>query len=147
VKWVTRARPKVDRVACPWLIKKFIDPEAEIIFVPVDQIAKVEQEKGAISFDAPNARFGHTADKCTFEVLVEHYTLTDPALPELGRIVHGADVPRDISIAPEAAGLKAVAEGFNLMEPDDHRILELEFHVYDALYTWCAGRAKKKGEA
>jgi hypothetical protein len=143
MKWVTRVCPKVDRVACPWLIRKFIDPEAEIIFVSTDQIAKVEQETGAISFDAPKARFGHTDGKCTFEVLVENYKLSDPALAELGRIVHGADVPKDISIALEAAGLKAVAEGFNLMVENDHRLLELEFPAYDALYTWCSYRVKQ----
>lgn len=143
MKWVTRARPKVDRVACPWLIRKFIDAEAEFIFVPADQIPKVEQETGAISFDAPHARFSHTGGKCTFEVLVEHYKIDDPALVELGHIVHGADVPADLGISPEAAGLKAIAEGFNLMVADDHHILELEFPVYDALYVWCQNQVKE----
>ena len=137
MKWVTRERPKTDRIACPWLIRRFIDPEAEFLYVPADKVLEVAQDEGALSYDAPGARFTHRDRLCSFEVLVEEYELDDPALHLLARIVHGADVAEDLDATPQSAGLKAVAEGFSYAEPDDHRQLELELPIYDALYAWC----------
>jgi hypothetical protein len=140
MKWVTRARPKVDRVACPWLIRKWIDPEAEFLFVPTERVLAVADQENALSFDAPGARFDHQDGRCTFEVLLRHYAIDDPALADLARIVHGADVTGEEDYTPESRGLKAIAEGFQLTYPDDHEILAREFSVYDALYTWCRAR-------
>ncbi|MDR7517985.1 MAG: chromate resistance protein [Armatimonadota bacterium] len=137
MKWVTRERVKVDRVACPWLIKHFIDPDAEFLFVPSDQVTDVARRTGAIPYDVEGAELGHVEGRCSFESLILKYGLTDPALDYLAKIVHGADT-KDTDIVPEAAGLKAVALGFSLLYPDDdHRILAEEFRVYDALYAWC----------
>jgi hypothetical protein len=137
MKWVTRERPMTDRIACPWLIRRFIDPEAEFLYVPADKVLEVAEDEGALSYDAPGARYTHRDGLCSFEVLVEEYELDDPALHLLARIVHGADVAEDVDATPQSAGLKAVAEGFSYAEPDDHRQLELELPVYDALYAWC----------
>jgi hypothetical protein len=137
VKWVTRERPKTDRVACPWLIGNFIDSDAEFLYVPADQVLEVAEREGAISYDAPGASHTHRDGLCTFEVLLEDFDLTDPALARLGRIVHGADIADDRDATPESRGLLAVAEGFYLLELDDHRQLELSLPVYDALYAWC----------
>ena len=137
MKWVTRERPKTDRIACPWLIRRFIDPDAEFLYVPADKVLEVAEDEGALSYDAPRARFTHRDGLCPFEVLVEEYELDDPALHLIARIVHGADVAEDVDATPQSAGLKAVAEGFSYAEPDDHRQLELELPVYDALYAWC----------
>jgi hypothetical protein len=137
VKWVTRERPKTDRIACPWLIANFIDPDAEFLYVRADEVLAVAEREGAISYDAPDARHTHRDGLCTFEVLLEDFALTDPALARLGRIVHGADIADDRDATPESRGLLAVAEGFYLLELDDHRQLELSLPVYDALYAWC----------
>jgi hypothetical protein len=137
VKWVTRERPKTDRIACPWLIANFIDPDAEFLYVPADEVLAVAEREGAISYDAPDAPHTHRDGLCTFEVLLEDFALTDPALARLGRIVHGADIADDRDATPESRGLLAVAEGFYLLELDDHRQLELSLPVYDALYAWC----------
>lgn len=137
MKWVTRAGAKTDRVACPWLIKKFIDPDAEFLFVPKDQVLDVARREGRKSFDSPGADYTHRGNMCSFEVLIEEYRLDDRALLELAKIVHGADINADVHIVPEAAGLKAIAEGFYLSCPDDHEKLRLEFPLYDALYAWC----------
>lgn len=137
MKWVTRAGAKSDRVACPWLIRKFIDPEAEFQFVPADQVVILAREQGAKSFDAPGADYTHRDGKCSFEVLVDEFRIGDPAIALLSRIVHGADIPADLSCTSQSAGLLAIAEGFALVCPDDPRKLELEFPVYDALYAWC----------
>jgi hypothetical protein len=138
MKWVTRARPKTDRIACPWLIKKFIDPEAEILYVDPERVLEVAEREGAHSFDAPEARYTHRDGKCTFEVLIEEYGLEgDPALVRLARIVHGADIAGDEDATPQSAGLKAIAEGFSAAVPDDQRLLQIEMPVYDALYEWC----------
>lgn len=137
MKWVTRAGAKTDRVACPWLIKKFIDPEAQFVFVPKDQVLGVARREGGKSFDSPGADYTHRGNMCSFEVLIEEYRLDDRALLELAKIVHGADIDADVHIVPEAAGLKAIAEGFYLSCPDDHKKLRLEFPLYDALYAWC----------
>lgn len=138
MKWITRERVKVDRVACPWLIKKFVDPVAEFLFVPADQVAAVAAREGAIPFDVPNVELGHHHGHCSFEAIVATYRLTDPAIQLLAEIVHGADVEQDLFRRPEAAGLKAIAEGFrHLGCKDDHEILAKEFVVYDALYAYC----------
>jgi hypothetical protein len=137
VQWVTRERPKTDRIACPWLIRKFIDPDAEMVYVPRDQVLSYAAEKGARSFDAPGAEFTHRDGKCTFEVLVEEFSIDDPAVARLARIVHGADISGELDAAPQSAGLLAIAEGFGRVEQDDLRLLALELPVYDALYEWC----------
>jgi hypothetical protein len=141
MKWVTRAGAKTDRIACPWLIRKFIDPDAEILFVPADQVLIVAREQGAKSFDAPGADYTHRDGKCSFEVLAEEFRINDPGISLLARIVHGADIPADLGCTPQSAGLLAVADGFAIICPDDHRKLELEFPVYDALYAWCQRHA------
>ena len=137
MKWVTRERPKTDRIACPWLIKNFIDPEPEFLYVPADQVLAVAAREGAHSYDAPGAELTHRDGLCSFEVLLAEYGIADPALHLLARIVHGADIPEDLSATPQSAGLKAIAEGFALLELEDLRQLELELPLYDALYAWC----------
>jgi hypothetical protein len=137
VKWVTRERPKTDRIACPWLIRNFIDPDAEFLYVSAGDVLAVADREGALSYDARGARYDHRDGLCTFEVLVEEFEIDDPALARLARIVHGADVADDRDATPESRGLLAVAEGFHLLDLDDHRQLELSLPVYDALYAWC----------
>jgi hypothetical protein len=138
VKWVTRARPKTDRVACPWLIRRFIDPDAEILYVPAAAVLSVADDQDAASFDAPGARFDHRDGKCTFEVLIDEYDLAgDPALQRLARIVHAADIDSELHTDPAGPGLLAVGLGGLDVEPDDHRLLERASFVYDALYAWC----------
>lgn len=147
MKWITRERVKVDRVACPWLIRKFIDQDAEFIFVPPQDVAGLAARDGAIPFDVPDVELGHHDGKCTFEAIVEKYQITDPAVLLLAKIVHGADVQQDLYRLPEAPGLKAVAEGFgHLGLKDDPAILDAEFIVYDALYAYCQN-ALAKGAA
>jgi len=142
MKWITRERVKVDRVACPWLIKKFIDPKAEFLFVPPDQVLDIAEREGATPFDIPDAELGHHDGKCSFEAIVSKYAIADPAIALLARIVHGADVSEDLYGQPEAPGLKAIAEGFQQIGlKDDHEILALEFPVYDALYVYCQAKA------
>ena len=142
MKWVTREHVKVDRVACPWLIRRFIDPQAEFLFVPPDQVLEIARRESATSFDAQGARYEHRGGKCTFEVLVEDYKLTVLGLAELSRIVHGADVAGDENVTPESAGLKAIAEGFGLAYATDVEVLEKEFPLYDALFAWCKDRVQ-----
>jgi hypothetical protein len=139
MKWVTREHPKTDRIACPWLIRNFIDPEAEILYVPRDQVMAVADREGAISFDAPGARYTHRDGLCSFEVLVEDYKIDDPAVRLMARVVHGADVSEDVDATPQSAGLVAIADGFSMLGLTDDRQLELELPVYDALYAWCQG--------
>ena len=138
MKWITRERVKVDRVACPWLIKKFVDPQAEFIFVPADCVNDEAKHRGAIPFDVEGVELGHHEGKCSFEAVIEKYRITDPTIQLIAKIVHGADVQDDLYGRPEAAGLKAIAEGFrHLGFKDDHEILAHEFIVYDALYEYC----------
>ena len=137
MKWITRERPKTDRIACPWLIKNFIDPQAEFVYVPADEVLAAAEREGGHSYDAPGATYTHRDGLCSFEVLLEEYELDDPALQLLARIVHGADVSEDRDATPQSRGLLAVAEGFYLLELGDHRQLELSLPVYDALYAWC----------
>ena len=139
MKWVTRARPKTDRIACPWLIRKFIDPDAEILYVPTDQVLTVAAREQAHGFDTPGAEYDHRGNKCTFEVLIDDYHLdSDPALVRLARIVHAADIASEIDPDPFAPALLALAFGGLDVETDDHQLLERASFVYDALYAWCA---------
>jgi len=139
MKWVTRARPKTDRIACPWLIRRFIDTDAEILYVSEDEVLTVAEREGAASFDAPGALYGHRDNKCTFEVLIEDHNLgDDSALVRLARIVHAADIESELSTDPAAPGLVAIGLGGLDVEADDHRLLERATFVYDALYAWCA---------
>lgn len=138
MKWVTREHPKTDRIACPWLILNYIDPDAEFLYVPPAEVLEVAARESALSFDAPGATYTHRDGRCSFEVLVDEYRIEDPAVALLARIVHGADVAEDRDATPESRGLLAVAEGFHLLIPDDdHRQLQTELPVYDALYAWC----------
>jgi hypothetical protein len=139
MKWVTRENANVDRIACPWLIKRFIDPQAEFLFVSRDQVLETAEREMAHSYDAPGAQYTHRDGKCSFDVLVEEFNLTgDPALVRLARIVHAADISQDRDTSPEGRGLSAIAHGFALLHgTDDHKKLELETPVYDALYAWC----------
>jgi len=136
VKWVTRSHVHVDRVACPWLISRFIDSEAEFTFVPTSRIEEVTSETGAIPFDAPGVELGHHEDRCSFESILLKYGLKDPGLLRLAKIVHGADMD-DLASDPVAAGLEAIASGYSLRFPDDQENLTYQFEVYDALYAWC----------
>jgi len=136
MKWVTRARPKVDRVACPWLIKKFVDPQAEFLYVPPEQVMEVAKREDAIPFDVPNVELGHHGPQCSFDAIIKKYKLTDPALQRLAPIVRGADTDAK-DLTPESRGLEAIAEGFRLVYRDDHELLERESSVYDALYAFC----------
>lgn len=142
MRWVTRENANVDRIACPWLIKKFIDHEAEFLFVGRDDVLAVARREGAHSYDAPGADYTHRDGKCSFDVLVEEFDLTgDPALVRLAQIVHAADVDEDIDSSPEGRGLSAIAHGFALLHAtDDHRKIELETPMYDALYAWCGSQ-------
>ncbi|HYU17470.1 MAG TPA: chromate resistance protein ChrB domain-containing protein [Chloroflexota bacterium] len=136
MKWVTRERPKVDRVACPWLIKRFVDPVAEILYAPADQVLAVAEREGAIPFDVPGVELGHHGSECSFDAIIKKYGLTDPALQRLATIVRGADTAAK-DLAPESRGLEAIAEGFRLACADDQEQLERELPVYDALYAYC----------
>jgi hypothetical protein len=142
MKWVTRERPKTDRIACPWLIRNFIDAEAEFLYVPAADVLAVAAQEGARSYDAPGADYTHRDGLCSFEVLVDEYVIDDAAVRLLARIVHGADVAEDRDATPESRGLLAVAEGFHLLGLDDHRQLELALPVYDALYAWCRNQVE-----
>ncbi len=136
MKWVTRERPKVDRVACPWLIRRFVDPAAEFLFVPADQVMQVAEREPAIPYDVPNVELGHHGPRCSFDAILDRYGLQDPGLRRLALIVRGADTA-DKDLAPESRGLEAIARGFGLVYPDDHEQLAAELPVYDALYAWC----------
>ena len=138
MKWVTRKNANVDRIACPWLIRRFVDPDAEFLFVPGDEVMAAAEREGAIPFDVKGVELGHVDGRCSFESIVLKYDLKDPALGHLARIVHGADVSEDRAIVPEAAGLYAAAHGFALLHgEDDHEKIRLETPLYDALYRWC----------
>jgi hypothetical protein len=137
MKWITRARPKTDRLACPWLIRRFIDPDADILYVRADQVLTVAEHEQAHSFDAPGAEFTHQGNKCSFEVLVDHFGLgSDPAIVRLASIVHAADIDTELHTDPAGPGLLAIGLGGLDVEADDHRLLERASFVYDALYAW-----------
>ena len=144
MKWVTRSHVHVDRVACPWLITRFIDNEAEFLFVPKGEIDRVVKESGAIPFDAPGVELGHHEERCSFESIMLKYDLKEPGLVRLAQIVHAADVAEDIDKYPIARGLEAVALGYSLRYPEDMENLEHQFEVYDGLYAWCRLQVAKK---
>ena len=142
MKWVTRARPKTDRVACPWLIRRFIDPDAQILYVPEQDVLGVAHDHQAHSFDAPGAEFDHRDGRCTFEVLIDHFGLDrDPALVRLAAIVLAADIDTELHTDPLGPGLLAIGLGGLEVEANDHRLLERASFVYDALYAWSAQQA------
>jgi hypothetical protein len=144
MKWITREKVKVDRVACPWLIKTFVDSQAEFLFVPADQVAEVARRENAIPYDVANVELGHHGKECSFEAILKKYNLTaNPALLLLGKIVNGADTDNTLWNRPEGPGLEAIAEGFrHLGFKNDHEILSHEFIVYDALYAYCQHAVK-----
>ena len=137
MKWVTRERPKIDRIACPWLIRRFVEPGAEFLYVPADRVFAVAAETGATPYDIPGAEpFAHDGELCSFDAFLGHYELRDPALHRLALIVRGADTARH-DLAPQASGLHAISLGLSANIPDDHAMLEQGMVLYDALYTWC----------
>ncbi len=137
MRWITRSHVHVDRVACPWLIRRFVDSAAEFIFVPRSEVQKVAEEIGATPFDVSGVELGHHDGKCSFEAILAKYGLTDPALVRLARIVHAADVAEDLKTDDIAPGLEAIASGFGLILADDQANIEAQLRVYDALYAWC----------
>jgi hypothetical protein len=137
MKWITRSHVHVDRVACPWLITRFIDSQAEFLFVPASQVEQVAKETGAIPFDTPGVELGHHEGRCSFEAIILKYGLKEPGLLRLAKIVHAADVSQDLDTDPLARGLEAIASGFSLRFPEDEENLDHQFDVYDALYAWC----------
>ena len=143
MKWVTRSHVHVDRVACPWLITRFIDSEAEFLFVPASEIERAAKDNGAIPFDAPGVVLGHHEGRCSFETLILKYELKEPGLLRLAKIVHAADVSQDIDSDPIGRGLEAIASGYSQRFPEDHENLAHQFEVYDALYAWCRLQAAR----
>ena len=144
MKWVTRKNANVDRVACPWLIKRFVDDKAQFLYVPADEVMATAEREGAIPYDVQNVELGHVDGRCSFESIIVKYGLKDAALDRLARIVHGADVAADRDVTPESAGLYAIAHGFALIHGEgDHRKIELETPMYDALYAWCQKEVEK----
>ena len=141
MEWVTREHPHTDRIACPWLVRRFIDSAAVITYVPRDEVLPYADRTGAISFDAPGARYTHRDGLCSFEVIVEEHGLSDdPALALVAKVVHGADVSEDADATPESRGLEAIARGFMDLDLTDLEQLEAEMPVYDALYAWAKGQ-------
>jgi hypothetical protein len=144
MKWVTRKQVRVNRVATAWLIQRFVDKEAEFIFVEPSEVVEVERAQGAIGFDAPGARYTHDKGITSFEQIIQEYSLTDPALIELARIVHAADIAGALNEAPEGAGLRAISHGFPFVTKDDYETLEKGFFLYDSLYAYL--KARKEGQ-
>lgn len=136
MKWITRSHVHVDRVACPWMITRFIDSEAEFLFVPKSMVRELAEKEGAIPFDTPGTKLTHRDDLCSFDVIIKEYELTDKALLRMAKIINAADTNR-LEADPLAAGLEAIAVGYSLRFPDDLENLENQFEVYDALYAWC----------
>ena len=136
MKWITRSHVHVDRVACPWLISRFVDSDAEFLFVPKSQVLEVAKRENAIPFDIPDVELGHHGEGCSFDAIISKYGLTDKALLRMAKIVNAADTDR-LSADPLAAGLEAIATGYSLRYPDDQENLAHQFEVYDAVYAWC----------
>jgi hypothetical protein len=136
MKWVTRERPKIDRIACPWLIARFIDKSPEFLYVPADEVIRVAHETSAIPYDIPGVELSHDGELCSFDTFLKKYQLTDPALHQLAVIVRGADTAR-LDLAPQAPGLMALSLGLSRVFPDDHEMLRHGMVMYDALYAWC----------
>jgi len=137
MKWITRERPKIDRIACPWLILRYIEPEAEFLYVPADRVLTVAQETGAIPYDVPDVELSHLGERCSFDAFIAKYQLTDPGLQRLAIIVRGADTSR-LDLAPQCPGLYAISLGLSATIPNDHEMLRHGLILYDALYAWCA---------
>ncbi|MSQ54949.1 MAG: sulfurtransferase [Betaproteobacteria bacterium] len=135
-RWVTRERPKIDRIACPWLVARFVDPEAEFLYVPTPEVKRVAQERDAVPYDIPDVEFSHVGDLCSFDAFLSFYRLKDPALDELATIVRGADTGQ-LDLAPQSAGLAAISLGLSRTFADDHEMLKHGMVMYDALYRWC----------
>lgn len=135
MKWITRERPKIDRIACPWLVKRFVDKDAEFLYVPTDQVLKRAKELNAIPFDIPNVEYSHVEEYCTFDAIVKKHQLTDPALLQIAVIVRGADTAR-FDLAPQSAGLWAISAGLSHNISDDQEMLRVGIKLYDALYSW-----------
>ena len=136
MKWITRERPKIDRIACPWLIARFIDKQPEFLFVPTGDVLRVAGETGAVPYDIPGVDLSHVGEECSFDTFLKKYDLTDPALQDLAVIVRGADTDR-LGLAPQCAGLLAISLGLSHNFTDDHKMLEHGLVMYDALYAWC----------
>ena len=135
MKWITRERPKIDRIACPWLIKNFIDKDAQFLFVPTEQVLPMSKKIDAIPYDIPNAEYSHDEEFCTFDILVKKYRLEDPSLQVMARIIRGADTDR-FDLAPQSAGLWAISSGLSYNFKNDLEMLEAGMKIYDALYSW-----------
>ncbi len=135
-RWVTRERPKIDRIACPWLIARFVDPQAEFLYVPSKQVLDAAKQRDAVPYDIPDIHFSHEGERCSFDAFLKHYRLSDPALAELAVIVRGADTAH-LELAPQAPGLAAISLGLSRNFQDDHEMLSHGMVMYDALYTWC----------
>lgn len=144
MRWVTRARPKIDRLACPWLVARFVDSEAEFLFVPADRVAAVAAETGAIPYDVPGVELTHVGELCSFDAFLAKYGLDDSALAQLALIVRAADTDQ-LGLAPEAAGLLAISVGLGRLYADDHEVLARAMGLYDALYAWCRGDRERHG--
>lgn len=140
MKWITRSHVHVDRVACPWLIHRFIDNQAEFLFVPASVLMETSRKEGAIPFDAPGVELGHQAGRCSFESIIEKYQLKDPALLRMAKIIHAADIRDDLDADPIARGLEAIAVGFSIRYPSDEENLAHQFEVYNSLYAWCRSK-------
>jgi len=136
MRWITRERPKIDRIACPWLIRRFIDQEPEFLFVPADKVFEVAKQTGAIPYDIPVAELSHVGELCSFDAFLSRYELGDPALQHLATIVRGADTGRP-ELTPQSPGLLAISLGLSHCHPDDHEMLRHGMVLYDALYAWC----------
>lgn len=136
MKWVTREHPKIDRIACPWLIARFIDKEPEFLYVPTPEVLKVAEQTGAIPYDIPGVEMSHVGELCSFDAFLKKYDLTDPALRRLAAIVRGADTSR-LDLTPQSAGLYAISLGLSHKFADDHEMLKHGLVMYDALYEWC----------
>jgi hypothetical protein len=142
MKWITREHPKIDRIACPWLIARFIDPHAEFLYVPGKDVMRVATESGATPYDVPGVEFTHVGELCSFDAFLNKYALTDPALQQLAAIVRGADTDR-LDLAPESAGLYAISLGLSHNFRNDHEMLAQGMVMYDALYAWCKSCQKE----
>ena len=136
MKWITRERPKIDRIACPWLIKRFIDSEAEFLYVPSADVLRVAAETGATPYDIPGVEMTHVGELCSFDAFIDKYQLDDPALRQLAGIVRGADTSR-LELTPQSAGLYAISLGLSTVYRDDHEMLRHGLVMYEALYAWC----------
>jgi hypothetical protein len=144
MKWITRERPKIDRIACPWLVARFIDPDAEFLYVPRDDVQRIALETGAIPYDVPGAELGHIGERCSFDAFLSKYQLDDPALARLAAIVRGADTDR-LDLTSQSAGLYAISLGLSACHADDHQMLAHGRAIYDALYAWCQAEANAPG--